>query len=63
VRLVVDGSWSGNQGIPRLRELLLAGPVQQVPSCDSLARLVEELYLETGEQAFLIKRRRPRHAR
>ncbi len=38
--------------IPRLRRHLLELGHSDVPSEDTLARLVDELYTETGEPAF-----------
>jgi hypothetical protein len=56
--LVCDGAWSAKDGIVKLRRLLVErGEPKNVPSIDTLERLVYRLYLETGDLAF---RREPR---
>src|SRR5262249_50437994 len=56
--LVRDGGWSGKSGIPALRHLLVTSS-HDVPSDDTLRRLVDQLHSETGVAGLLrIKRRR-----
>jgi hypothetical protein len=51
--LVRDQAWSIKDGIPTLRSLILKrGEPKDVPSADTLERLVSRLYLETGDPAF-----------
>jgi hypothetical protein len=51
--LVNDLKWSGKDGIATLHRLLVATGRSDVPSQDTLARLVDHLYRETGEAALL----------
>jgi hypothetical protein len=46
---VRDGVWSGDKSIVGLRQLLIDSARDDVPSSDTLARLVDELHDETGE--------------
>ena len=46
---VNEGGWSARQGVPKLRRLLASAGYEDVPSVDTLARLVKELHRETGE--------------
>jgi hypothetical protein len=56
--LARDKAWRANDGIAKLRRLLVErGEPKNVPSVDTLERLVSRLYLETGDPAF---RRVPR---
>jgi hypothetical protein len=51
--LVLDQAWSVKDGIATLRSLILKrGEPKDVPSADTLERLVSRLYLETGDPAF-----------
>jgi hypothetical protein len=51
--LVHDQTWSIKDGIVTLRSLILKrGEPKDVPSADTLERLVSRLYLETGDLAF-----------
>jgi hypothetical protein len=51
--LVRDQAWSIKDGIPMLRShILKRGEQKDVPSADTLERLVSRLYLETGDAAF-----------
>jgi hypothetical protein len=47
--LARSGAWHRKAGIPRLRRLLVASDRSDVPSVDTLERLVEQLHRETGE--------------
>jgi hypothetical protein len=49
LRLVRDLEWNGEAGIAALRRLLVASGRSDVPSPDTLARLVDQMYHETGE--------------
>ena len=51
--LVHDHKWSGKDPISALHRLLVASGRSDVPSQDTLARLVDHLYRETGEAALL----------
>jgi hypothetical protein len=46
--LVHDEEWSGDRPVTKLYRLLTASGRSDVPSPDTLARLVDELFLETG---------------
>ena len=46
--LVNDLKWNGKDGITTLHRLLVASGRSDVPSQDTLARLVDHLYRETG---------------
>jgi hypothetical protein len=46
---VRKGVWSGDKSIVGLRQLLIDSARDDVPSADTLARLVDELHDETGE--------------
>jgi len=52
IELVHDGKWSGKASIAKLHRLLIASGGFEVPSPDTLARLVEQLHAETGEAEF-----------
>jgi hypothetical protein len=51
--LVHDHKWSGKDPISALHRLLVASGRSDVPSQDTLARLVDQLHRETGEAALL----------
>jgi hypothetical protein len=51
--LVHDHKWSGKDSISALHRLLVASGRSDVPSQDTLARLVDQLHRETGEAALL----------
>jgi hypothetical protein len=51
--LVHDHKWSGKGPISALHRLLVASGRSDVPSQDTLARLVNQLHRETGEAALL----------
>jgi hypothetical protein len=58
--LVHDHKWSGKDPISALHRLLVASGRSDVPSQDTLARLVDQLHRETGEATLL---RNPRARR
>jgi hypothetical protein len=58
--LVHDLKWTGEAGVTTLRHLLVASGRSDVPSPDTLARLVDQLHRETGEAGVLRIRRRKR---
>ena len=60
--LVHDLKWSGKDGIAKLHSLLVASGRSDVPSPDTLARMVDRLHLETG-QAALFRMTRTRRSR
>ena len=61
--LVHDHKWSGKDPISALHHLLVASGRSNVPSQDTLARLVNQLHRETGEAALLrTPRARRKHA-
>ena len=49
---VRKGVWSGDKSIVGLRQLLIDSARDDVPSADTLARLVDELHDETGEPSL-----------
>lgn len=51
--LVHDRKWSGKDFISALHRLLVASGRSDVPSQDTLARLVDQLHRETGEAGLL----------
>jgi hypothetical protein len=51
--LVHDDKWSGKDPISALHRMLVASGRSDVPSQDTLARLVDQLYRETGEAGLL----------
>jgi hypothetical protein len=57
IELVHDGKWSGKASIAKLHRLLIASGGFEVPSPDTLARLVEQLHAETGEAEFFRAKR------
>jgi hypothetical protein len=60
--LVRDGAWSGTDSFTNLRRLLLDSGRSDVPSVDTLERLVRGLHRETGESE-LFRRARVRRSR
>lgn len=59
IALVRDGKWSAEAGIAKLHSLLCVSSRSDVPSPDTLARLVDQLHQETGEPEYF----RPKRAR
>jgi hypothetical protein len=57
IGLVRDGTWRGNVSIAKLHRLLIASGDNEVPSPDSLARLVDQLHAETGKGEFFRAKR------
>ena len=57
IKLVHDGKWSGKASIAKLHRLLIDSGGFEVPSPDTLARLVERLHAETGEAEFFRAKR------
>ena len=51
--LVHDHKWNGKGPISALHRLLVASGRSDVPSQDTLARLVDQLHTETGEPGLL----------
>jgi hypothetical protein len=51
--LVHDRKWSGKDSISALHRLLVASGRSEVPSQDTLARLVDQRHRETGEAGLL----------
>jgi hypothetical protein len=64
LHLAQNGKWKASEGIAKLRKLLLVRKVSSVPERDTLTRLVDQLYRETGHQALhrMPRRRRPHRA-
>jgi hypothetical protein len=52
VALVHDHKWNGKDPISALHRMLVASGHSEVPSQDTLARLVYHLHNETGEAGF-----------
>jgi hypothetical protein len=61
LKFVEDKSWRAEKPIILLRHLLTASIGPDIPSDDTLARLVDNLFLETGEPG--LRRNRKRSAR
>jgi hypothetical protein len=57
---VRDLKWTGKAGVTRLHRMLVAAGRPDVPSPDTLARLIDQLHRETGEAGLLRIRRRTR---
>jgi hypothetical protein len=56
--LLSDQAWNGDDGIARLRRLLIdGGHLEVVPSPDTIERFVGRLYVETGNPALFRKPR------
>ncbi len=53
--LVRDGKWNGEIGITELRGLLVAAGRDDVPSTDTLRRMVDQLHHETGDTGLFRK--------
>jgi hypothetical protein len=51
--LVNDLKWSGKDGVTTLHRLLVASGHSDVPSQDTVARLVDQLHRETGDMKLL----------
>ena len=49
---VAAGHWTGRRSVAKLRGLLITKATPNVPSPDTLARYVDELFLETGDGAL-----------
>jgi hypothetical protein len=62
LRLVHSGAWNGKASIAKLHRLLVNSGWTDVPSPDTLARLVDRLRHETGEPGFLRRMRSPASA-
>jgi hypothetical protein len=60
VRLALEGTWTAKQDIAELRRLLIESGRTDVPSPDTLARLVDRLHRETGNPDLRRVRRRRR---
>jgi hypothetical protein len=60
--LVRDLKWDGKAGVAALHRLLVVSGRSEIPSPDTLARLVDQLHRETGEAGLrrLIRARRTR---
>jgi hypothetical protein len=58
--LVREGAWSGKASITKLHNLLIKSERDDVPSPDTLTRLVKQLHDETGEPELLLRIRRAR---
>ena len=52
---VHDGSWSGKDKLTKLHRMLLGSGRSDIPSADTLGRLVDCLHAETGEPGLLKK--------
>jgi hypothetical protein len=57
IALVRDGKWTAEDGIAKLHRLLRASGRYEVPSPDTLARVVDELHQETGEPEYFRSKR------
>jgi hypothetical protein len=53
LELVREGAWNGKASIAKLHRLFVNSGRTDVPSPDTLARLVDRLRHETGEPGFL----------
>jgi hypothetical protein len=62
LKLVYKGTWRAETPIADLHRILSADADSKVPSPDTLARLVDQLFAETGESGLLRVRRRPPQA-
>jgi hypothetical protein len=63
LRLVREGAWSGKSTFTKLHRLLVTSGRSDVPSIDTLERLVRRLHLETGRpELFRIARVRRKPA-
>ena len=59
IALARDGKWRAEDGIAKLHRLLCVSGRYDVPSPDTLARVVDELHQETGEPEYF----RPKRSR
>jgi len=57
IAVVRDRQWAGEHGVPALRAILI-GSNATAPSEDTLGRMLRRLYIELGEGAFCVSRRR-----
>jgi hypothetical protein len=57
IALARDGKWTGEMGVTKLRRLLIALGRSDVPSVDTLTRIVDRLHSETGDPALFRKGR------
>jgi hypothetical protein len=57
IALVRDGTWSSEGGIAKLHRVLCESGRYDVPSPDTLARVVDELHQETGEPEYFRSKR------
>jgi len=55
IRLVREEKWGGEIGVTELRRLLIDSGRNDVPSTDTLRRMVDQLHRETGEPALFRK--------
>jgi len=62
IALIHDGKWKAKDGSAKLRRLLCESGRDDVPSDDTLARVVYQLRQETGEPEYF-RRNRPRRKR
>jgi hypothetical protein len=53
-----DGTWNRQQSVTELRGLLAASDRTNLPSADTLTRLVDQLHVETGDPGLRRPRRR-----
>ena len=58
---VREGAWNAQEPITKLHRLLVGSGRSDVPSCDTLARLVDRMHDETGEPELRRFRRSPRN--
>jgi hypothetical protein len=58
--LVQSGQWSSKDGIAKLHRLLISSGQPNIPSHDTLSRLVDQMHSETGKTAFFRTKRKPR---
>jgi hypothetical protein len=55
--LIHDKRWTAKDGSTKLQRLLLGLGHTDVPSRDTLGRLISDMHAETGEPELLLKRR------
>lgn len=60
--LAHEGKWNGNVSIARLCRLLMESGAEEIPSPDTVGRLVDRVFIETGDPLLrrAKKRQRPR---
>jgi hypothetical protein len=56
IALVRDQKWTGEVGITKLQRILIASGRSDIPSPDTLTRLVDQLHQETGEPGLFRKK-------